>query len=170
MTRATLPFILACCLAAFAPLWPQRATTTDAADFPGWPVEFEGRALTALPLTERERRFAAGFPGQIARFHDGTREYVIRWVRRETRMLHSAADCFQGLGYDITPQPLSRDTNGALWQSFTAERAGERLRIRERIYEAAGQQSWSDVSAWYWQALFGKTAGGWWAITIAESM
>ncbi|NOT62165.1 MAG: hypothetical protein HOP19_18285, partial [Acidobacteria bacterium] len=80
----------------------------------------------------------------------------------------SAADCFQGLGYRITPLPLQNDNTGNRWQSFTAQRQDERLHIRERIYETHGAQSWSDVSAWYWQALLGRTTGSWWAVTVAE--
>ncbi len=165
-------FALACLIVALLPLIPRNTPSPIAIGFSGWPTEFEGRALTALPLTERELRFAEGFPGKLGRFHDGTRELVIRWVTRETRMLHSAADCFQGLGYRITPLPLQNDADGKRWQSFTAQRNDERLRIRERIYETNGtptNQSWSDVSAWYWQALLGRTKGAWWAVTIAET-
>ena len=166
-------FALACIIVALLPLIPRNTPSPIATGFPGWPTEFEGRALTELPLTERELRFAEGFPGKLGRFHDGTRELVIRWVKQETRMLHSAADCFQGLGYQITPLPLQNDANGSRWQSFTAQRQDERLHIRERIFEVQGEthgkQSWSDVSAWYWQALLGRTKGAWWAVTVAES-
>jgi hypothetical protein len=39
--------------------------------------------------------------------------------------------------------------------------------VYERIYDVAGN-SWSDVSAWYWAALLGKSAGPWWSVVIAE--
>jgi hypothetical protein len=48
-----------------------------------------------------------------------------------------------------------------------ATRGSERLRVRERIYTAAGD-SWTDVSSWYWQAVLERTTGPWWAITVAE--
>jgi hypothetical protein len=134
---------------------------------PSWPTYFEGRLLRSLPLGEREKRFAADFPGGIARFTDGEREIVMRWVSRETRMLHPASDCFRGLGYSITPRPLRVDTTGAKWGAFTATHGNQRLDVRERIYDAAGHQ-WTDVSAWYWSAATGKSQGPWWAITTAQ--
>ncbi len=151
------------------------ATTHDA--FPGWPTHFAGRRLTALPLTEREAQFTRQFPGRIGRFHDGEREIILRWLRRETRMLHPAADCFRGLGYEIRPLPLDRDGDGATWGEFRATRDGEVLLVRERVYadgDAAHSGShgparaWTDVSSWYWDALWGTTSGPWWAVTIAE--
>ncbi|HOF10726.1 MAG TPA: archaeosortase/exosortase family protein, partial [Opitutaceae bacterium] len=77
------------------------------AEFPGWPTEFEGRPLTALAPSEREARFAAGFPGRIAAFSDGERTVLFRWVSQETRKLHPAIHCLRGLGYAVQP--------GAVW-------------------------------------------------------
>ena len=170
MRRTTL-YIVACLLAALAP-WlsiesrPQGDKTFSTV-FPGWPTHFEGRALTALPLSERERRFGSDFPGRIARFTDGQREVIIRWVTEPTRKLHPASDCFEGIGYRVQPIPLRVDETGARWGGFTATRGGEKLRVYERIY-ADGGGSWTDVSAWYWAAAGEKSAGPWWAVTVAE--
>ena len=41
------------------------------------------------------------------------------------------------------------------------------MRVRERIYDGAGH-GWTDVSAWYWDALRGYSPGPWWAVTIVE--
>lgn len=167
--RAVGFFIICCALATIAPLLPMRRSATPVtAAFPGWPAQFAGRALTALPLTEREQRFAVDFPGRIGRFTDGTREIVIRWVAQETRALHPAADCFRGLGYAVRPLPVRVDEGGRHWGSFAASRNDETLRVYERIFETAGAQSWADVSSWYWRALLGQTRGGWWAVTVAE--
>lgn len=126
-------FMLACLLAAAAPFrLPPSAPAPNGA-FPGWPTVFEGYPLRELPRTVREQRFERGFPGRIARFTDGHRELVIRWVTRETRMLHPATECFRGLGYRITPLPLSLDAQQRPWGAFIAERDTERLRIRELI-------------------------------------
>jgi hypothetical protein len=140
--------------------------SAGAAAFPGWPAEFEGKPLTQLPLTEIERRFNKDFPGRIARFTDGEREFVIRWVTEATRKLHPASDCFQGLGYSVKPLALHRDDRGSLWSSFAATKGNDRLRVYERIHSESGE-SWTDVSAWYWTA-FRVDSGSWWAITIAE--
>jgi len=158
----------ACALAAVVPLLSARPQTSVATSaMPAWPTHFEGKPLRQLPLGTREQRFAADFPGHIARFADGEREVVIRWVSRETRMLHPASDCFRGLGYAVTPQPLSVDASGARWGTFVASHGEQRLEVRERIYDSAGNE-WTDVSAWYWAAATGTSRGPWWAITTAQ--
>src|SRR5262245_8115155 len=89
-------FILCCVLAAVAPLLSTRSNTLiGEAAFPGWPAKFEGRDLKPLPLSSREERFVADFPGRVGRFTNGKREIIIRWVARETRALHPASDCFK---------------------------------------------------------------------------
>ena len=169
MRRGSVFYIVACAVAALMPFLSAQSGSsgnTGAVAFPGWPAEFEGKALTELPLTELEQRFNADFPGKIGRFTDGKREIVIRWVTEATRKLHPAADCFQGLGYSVKPLPLQRDGKGSLWSSFAASKGSDRLRVYERINSDAGE-TWTDVSAWYWAALR-HGQGGWWAITIAE--
>jgi hypothetical protein len=124
--------------------------------------------LRPLALTEREQRFGEEFPGLTARFTDGEREYVIRWVMGETRKLHPAADCLASVGYSVHPLPIRLDPTGNRWGSFEAVRGGERMLVQERIYDGAGN-SWTDVSSWYWSALLGDSAGPYWAITVAEN-
>jgi hypothetical protein len=161
-------FILSSVLLMTAPFWrAPRQHEPVAAEFPGWPATFEGRALRELPLSEREERFGAGFPGRIARFTDGQRELIIRWVAAPTRQLHSAADCFRGLGYALTPSTLWRQEDGSPWHRFTASRGSTSLVVREAITDG-GAGRWTDVSEWYWRALFGSTDGPWWAVTVAE--
>ncbi|MEW6730651.1 MAG: hypothetical protein AB1489_04870, partial [Acidobacteriota bacterium] len=108
--RAKIVFLISCLLAAIIPfLLPLPAAKTVIAAFPGWPSDFEGRPLRELPLSQREKKFDDRFPGYTARFTDGERELIIRWVAEETRKLHSAYDCFQGIGYSITPLPIYVD-------------------------------------------------------------
>jgi hypothetical protein len=169
----TVIYMIACSLAAAIPLLPTHsrdlATNSSGATFPGWPTHFEGRTLTRLPLSEREERFGRDFPGKVARFTDGEREIIIRWVWEATRRLHPASDCFEGIGYRVRPAALRVDEAGARWGSFTATRGGEGLRVYERIYRDGGRDGWTDVSSWYWSAaLSEKSAGPWWAITVAE--
>lgn len=168
MRRSSLIYALACVIAALVPFLSAQSThqVNAVVAFPGWPTQFEGKTLTALPLTELEKGFGAGFPGEINRFTDGKREIVIRWVTEATRMLHPSSDCFQGLGYVVKPLALRRDDNGALWSSFEATKGNELLFVYERIHSDSGQ-SWTDVSAWYWSAL-AEGRGSWWAITVAE--
>jgi hypothetical protein len=165
--RAIIFLLLACLLAAVAPCFSPRPVPQNTAAFPGWPATFDGAAVQALPRTARERQFEQEFPGKIGRFSDGKREIIIRWVTHETRTLHPAADCFRGIGYTITPRPLTRDAHNRTWSTFTAQKGPERLYIRELITDSAGN-SWSDVSSWYWSAVLQRTHGPWWAYTVAE--
>ena len=169
MRRSSYFYIVACAVAAMMPFLSVRSESSGSAAaiaFPGWPTEFQGKALTPLPLTELEERFNADFPGKIGRFTDGKREFVIRWVTEATRKLHPASDCFQGLGYSVKPLAVHRDEKGSLWSSFAAIKDNNRLRVYERIHSDSGE-TWTDVSSWYWAALR-HGDGGWWAITIAE--
>lgn len=170
MRRSDLLYIVACTFAALMPFIfaqsGQSSSNSGAPPFPGWPTEFEGKQLTMVALTELETRFNSDFPGRIARFSDGNREIVIRWVTEATRKLHPASDCFQGLGYEVKPLALHRDDSGSLWASFSATKGSYRLRVYERLHSDSGE-TWTDVSAWYWTA-FREGTGSWWAITVAE--
>jgi hypothetical protein len=165
--RAFYCFLIGAVIAACVPLLSTDARRAADDRFPGWPTQFEDRALKQLPLTEREERFNDNFPGQTARFTDGQREIVIRWVAQDTRKLHPAADCFQGIGHQVDYQPIYIDNQGCRWGVFTAQKQQRRLKVRERIFDDAGN-NWTDVSAWYWSAFSGTSTGPWWAITIAE--
>lgn len=167
MRASSLFYLIACAIVALLPFLSTHSEqpSPNTVAFPGWPNHFEGRTLTALPMTELEQRFMSDFPGRIGRFSDGKREIVIRWVTEATRKLHPASDCFQGLGYTVEPLALHRDNGGWLWSSFAASKGNERLRVYERIHSESGE-SWTDASAWYWSAL--GEDGPWWAITVAE--
>jgi hypothetical protein len=165
-------FILLCVTAFILPV--VNLSVLDASEsekFVQWPTTMNGSELIKLPLSEKEQRFNSGFPGDIARFTDGQREYVVRWISAASRKVHPAADCFRGIGYTLTPQPLVKDKQGHDWGSFIATNITTRqhsvLKIQERIYDEAGN-NWTDISGWYWAAMFGKTQGPWWAITVAE--
>jgi hypothetical protein len=134
-----------------------------------WPTHFRGRPLTHLARTPVETRFAARFPGAVARFAvDGGREVLIaRHVVHPTRMLHPARDCFRAVGYAVMPARAAVDEDGLRWSCFVAAREGRRLRVCERIHDA-GQRAWTDVSSWYWAAMLdrGGDSGPWRALTL----
>ena len=125
-------------------------------------------SLTEIPLSARELRFSADFPGRIARFTDGRRDYIVRLVSQPTRKLHSSADCFRGLGYNVAPQPALLDPQGKSWARFTATHGTSRLLVRERI-EGQDGTAWTDVSAWFWQASRRSAQGPWVATTVIEN-
>lgn len=135
-----------------------------------WPTQWEGRALRPLATDAVEQRFAARFPGAIARLSDGERVLVLREVDRPTRMLHPAADCFRGLGHRIAATRLERDAQARLWRCFeSVSPEGESLRVCERI-EGAGGDAFVDTSAWFWAAASGRSKGPWRAVTVVEAL
>ncbi|MBN1672083.1 MAG: hypothetical protein JXR37_13675 [Kiritimatiellae bacterium] len=171
--RLIMTFLGACLLAALAPLTPTLVDAVngerpETAAFPGWPTTFEGRPLARRPLAANEERFVSRrFPGRIARFSDGRREIILRWVTRPTRQLHRATVCFKGYGHTVTHLPARCDAAGNTWCAFRAEKDGRAFDVRSRVFDEHGN-SWPDVSAWFWAATCGKTEGPWWAVTVAE--
>ena len=133
------------------------------------PAQWNGVPLRPLALSEVERRFARHFPGSIARLTDGEQVLVLRTVRQPTRMLHPATDCYKGLGYHIRDEQLEAVAGQARQRCFTAERAGQRIRVCEHIEDAQGQ-TFTDTSAWYWAAVAGQSTGPWQAVTVARPL
>ena len=162
-------FVIACIAAASAPMALRDKDAAPATRaFPGWPETFEDRELTPLPLSPLEERFQQDFPGRLARFSDGNREIILRWIVGESRKLHPSSDCFKAAGYAVAWQPIKR--NGfERWSVFIATRGKEKLLVSERIVDQSGRQ-WTDVSAWYWAAQMRDSRGPWWAVTVAQKL
>jgi exosortase/archaeosortase family protein len=165
--KALCAFALVLC--ALAPLARPHAAATPPHVASEPPVDWDGHAWRPLAQDAVELRFAARFPGRIARLTDGERVLVWREVAAPTRMLHPAADCYRGLGYRIGQARLERDGSERVWRCFVAERDGRRVRVCERIVDAAGQ-SFTDASSWYWAAQLGRSVGPWHAYTLARSL
>ena len=163
----TYAFLALCTVAGLLPAITNDSAVDQAVGFTGWPSEWEGEPIRDVPLSERELRFNGRFPGRIAKFTDGRRDLILRWVSQATRQLHGSADCFRGLGYTVTAQPAIIDARRATWSCFIAERGAHRLLVRERITDEQGR-AWTDVSAWYWSAMLRQTSGRWIAATVAE--
>jgi len=163
--RAT--FLAICVVTA---LVPSRALNrqTFSGPLPDWPQDWEGAELRQIPLSDRDQKFNENFPGRIAKFTDGQREMIFRWVTTASRQLHSSADCFRGAGFAVTPHPAIRDESGQRWSCFLAARGEHRLLVRERIADQHGQE-WTDVSAWFWSAALQRTQGPWLSITVVEA-
>lgn len=154
---------------ALLPLGTTRSVAPPAPAHAEWPTRYRGHALQPLAMSPVEQRFAAQFPGRIARFAvaDGS-ELVLRDVDRPTRMLHPAADCWRGLGWRIEATRLEHDAESLLWRCFEAVRGGERVRVCERIVDAQGN-AFTDTSAWFWAASLQRSSGPWQAITRVEN-
>ena len=132
-----------------------------------WPTTWDGRALRPLAFSDVEQRFAAQFPGRLARMTDGSRQFVLREVEQPTRMLHPAVDCYRALGYRIADARLEDDAQQRRWRCFDAWRDGHRVRVCERIVDADGA-TYTDTSSWFWAALLGRSRGPWQAVTTAQ--
>lgn len=166
-------FALAVLLAASVPLWGDGlSASTEPLAQKGdvvWPTEFEGRPLTPLGLTARESGFVKNFPGQIERFSDGQREIIIRHIIKPTRYLHPASVCLHASGYEIQALPMETNGNGQEMNCFIAsppERTSQTLKVCEWI--SGNKQHWSDVSSWYWSAIFAPQGAEWWSYAVAE--
>jgi hypothetical protein len=154
--------------AALAPFASHSGGAVTSAPFPGWPTHYEDRTLVELPLTPREAAFTQDFPGRIGRFSDGQREIIIRWIGTPSRKLHSAADCFRGSGYTITPIAARKGSDGNTMSCFRATLHGVSMRVCEVIRDERGG-SWSDVSAWYWDGMLRSSPPPWWSFVVAQS-
>jgi len=168
--RAAVLYVLiaACIYAAVAPALSRDRTSFQAA-LPvdaRWPSHFQGRMLSELPLSARERTFLSGFPGAVARFTDGERDIVMRWVTQPTRRLHPAEDCYRGLGYIVSSPRIVVDHDGGRWRCFAATREGAAHEVCEQVQDLEGRR-WTDVSAWYWAAVLERSRGPWLVTTAA---
>jgi hypothetical protein len=62
------------------------------------------------------------------------------------------------------------------WQDWAApysdksrhHKTPDAIRVCEVIRDEAGD-SWPDVSAWYWNTMFGASRAPWWSFVVAES-
>lgn len=152
--------LIAAVIPAVASRTSDVAISTE--DFPGWPAKYNGAEYKQVPPSKADMAFFREFPGKIQCVAQGQKRLIMRWVAKPTRQLHPSSDCFRGLGYQITWQPLVTDSNGVRRCWFIAEKDGKRFDVKERIYDERGK-TWTDISSWYWAALLGKTAGPWWS-------
>ena len=169
--RGPVPMlVLALAAAVCCTLHTRKGTDPfkNTATFPGWPTTFEGQTLKESPLAERELSFSKDFPGRIGNFTTDQAQVILRWTDRPTPRVHSASACLTASGWQLTPLPLVRRTDGD-WSAFRATRGGQTLVVREQV-QAADGSTLSDIPTWFIQALRGKTPGPWWIVTVAEAI
>ena len=158
--------------AALAPLLARPTdTAADPAAVPAWPHEFDGKPLTAMRIDDAERKLIGRFPGALARFSDGERELLMRWVTRPTRQLHPAEDCYRGWGFEVSASEVRAGHDGSRWRCFTATRSGgpdQSREVCEQVRDVEGG-FFTDVSSWYWASTLGRSRGPWLSIIVAGS-
>lgn len=93
-------------LAQWGQAWQPPVAQATAHSSAEWPRSWQGQPLRPLALGAVEARFAAHFPGQVARLTNGQDALVWRHVNQPTRMLHPAADCYKALGYRVHSESL----------------------------------------------------------------
>lgn len=154
------------CLAISA---PEHATPESAAPaFSEFTFEGVTLPLQPLPSTPMEQAFAATFPGSLGSYGWSGRQVILRRVTTATRRLHPSRDCLRAAGYDTTESIIETHADGSQWASFTASRDAWKLRVRERIVSEANTETWTDPSAWFWDALLHPLNGPWRAETVIE--
>lgn len=141
------------------------ATTHSVSPVTDWPGEFEGRPLTPVALSDAEEQFAESFPGAIGVFESpGGRQVILRRADRPTRRLHDSATCLKAAGFTIGDRVVQDG-----WNCYQATRGSQMLEVREQIYAEVGESTWTDISDWFWEAIFHKNGGPWTAVTVLEA-
>jgi exosortase len=122
--------------------------------------------LHPLPATEAELAFAKSFPGSLSSHRWGNEQVILRQVHEATRRLHPSSECLRAAGFKTSEAFTVDLSDGTRWSRFYAERDGLRLIVHERITSPLNQKSWTDVSSWYWFALWHPLNGPWQAETL----
>ena len=129
-----------------------------------WPETILDSKITEVPLSHQDKIFLADFPGKVARFQSMNNEYILRYITRPSKKLHSSAVCLSSNAAEISYLPLWKDPQGRLWSQFDAKWRGRKLLVKEIILDK-NDQSFSDASSWYWKAILNKSEGPWLSIT-----
>jgi exosortase/archaeosortase family protein len=156
-------------LALAACLLPARSQAGPMVIDDNWPATMDGISLEQQPMTEREQRFARGFPGSVAGFRCGDRQVILRKVNRATRTLHSSAECLRASGFIVRHRPVQEDEDGRIWGCFSASDGNQKWLVRERITSRDASGSFTDASAWIWNALVHPERGPWLAVTVMSA-
>jgi exosortase/archaeosortase family protein len=127
---------------------------------------YHGIPLTRISLNAAEKTFYGNFPGSIAVYEAEGFKLIVRQVNRATRMLHPASHCLRAEGFSIGEKTVVADEDSTRWLSYTATRNSEIFQVKERINCPTNTQSWPEISAWYWHALFHPSDGPWEAVTV----
>lgn len=171
--RSYLVHMIVCLLVAglgWVPLASSAFESAPERTFPGWEalmkwIPFE--SPRQVELTQADSRFADSLTGPIARFEAQGRQILCRWLPQSTHRMHGARHCYQGLGYEIQPEPARAAFDSGAWGVFRAQRDSEHVRVYERIMDSDGKQ-FSDISTWYWSAELGSSSGPWLSVIVVE--
>lgn len=155
-------------LALLMVLLPPRAVAAEGSKGVPEVFTFDGMSLPLhpLPATPEEIAFAQGFPGMLASCRWGERQVILRRVQIATRRLHPSRDCLRAAGFETSEAKTVTLSDGSTWSRFSATRDGLRRIVHERLISEADGTTWTDVSSWYWSAMWHPLNGPWRAESI----
>jgi exosortase len=159
-------FVALACGVTLTTFLPARTTSPQAPQELLSLESYQGRPVEEASLSPREESFAQDFPGQLKIYRVGNDTLIIRRITRASRMLHPSYHCLTAEGFAINESRIEKDEEGRLLLSYQATRNGERFHVTERIRNLTDEQQWTEVSAWYWHALFNPGSGPWEAETL----
>lgn len=129
-------------------------------------TEYRGHAVEEIPLSPYEDAFAKNFPGQLKVYRVGFDTLIVRHITKASRKLHPSYHCLKAEGYTISDPRVEEDDEGRPFLSYHATRNHERFLVSEKIRTIDNSKQWTEISAWYWSALFNPDCGPWEAETL----
>ncbi len=126
-------------------------------------THYQGAPLTRVPLTISEKNFYGNFPGSIAVYEAADFKLIVRKVNRATRKLHPASHCLRSEGFRIGKKTVEGE-----WLAYPATRGGNSFLVKEHISCRATEQTWPEISAWFWHAFLHPGDGPWEAVTVIQ--
>jgi hypothetical protein len=162
-----LVLFISCLVAALVPLTENKKIGKISTTFitpPG--VDLSN--FTEVQLIDKEKLLETSFPGATKRFESANQQLIVRYIVEPSRKVHPAEMCFRAWGYKIVWRPGRGGKNGRS-SCFEAEREGKRCLVCEQVI-ATDAESFPDVSAWYYQAILGRTKGPWWSLLEVQKL
>ena len=164
--RITPRFLTLACGVSLVTFLPARTTTiTKETEFKSL-TSYQGRAVEEISLSPREDAFAKNFPGHLKIYAIGHDTLIIRHISKASRMLHPSYHCLKAEGFTISHSSVQSDEEGRPFLRYHATRNKEHFLVTERIRDFQSDKQWTEVSAWYWHALFHPNSGPWEAETL----
>jgi exosortase len=159
-------FLALACGVSLITLLPARNQSSATPENLDTLASYQGHAVEEISLSPREEAFAQNFPGQLKIYAVGRDTLIIRRINRASRMLHPSYHCLKAEGFAISDASIQTDEQGRQFLSYNATRNQEGFLVTERIRDLENHQQWTEVSAWYWHALFHPNSGPWEAETL----
>ncbi|MEM6820378.1 MAG: hypothetical protein AAF558_00355 [Verrucomicrobiota bacterium] len=148
-------------IAAARPLFISKSSPeNNLQTLPSWPQYWLGQHLQPVDFEIDEQRFYQAFPGKAAAFTDGNRRIIFRWITRPSRKVHPVRHCLSAQGFSIEKESVIFDKFEHPWRRLQATKKQKTFVVLEQIQDGEGK-FFTDVSAWFWNGILGKSKGPW---------